>query len=135
MCSYEASSRRMTLVIHAEQTLDEVIGSNTLRPLANAPYRLPVFRLQLHGLDRSRPARCADWRDTETVGRTEGTHGRGAGIVRRAPADTAWAVGRSHRGEKRWENGAANRHSWAGGRLDGWASQLRGGTSNVHRPC
>src|SRR6266446_6771352 len=37
MCSYEASSRRMTLVIHAEQTLDEVIGSNTLRPLANAP--------------------------------------------------------------------------------------------------
>src|SRR5271165_7386489 len=82
------SSRGMTLVIHAKHTLNEVIGSNTLRPLANAPDRLLVFRLQLHGLDRSRPARCADWRDAATLTRTEGTDGRGADIVRRNPADS-----------------------------------------------
>src|SRR5260370_37847486 len=128
------SSRRIILVIHGEQTLNEAIGPNTLRPLANASYRLLVFRLQLHGLDRSRPARCADWRDAETLGRAEGIHGRGADIVRRDPADSTWAVGRSHRSEKRWNNGADNRHSRVGDGLGFWTARLRGGTINGHRP-
>src|SRR5580704_775227 len=124
----------MTLVRHAQPTLHEVIGSNPLRPLANAPDRLLVFRLQLHGLDRARPARRADWRDTETLTRTEGTHGRGADIVRRHPADSTWALGRSHRSEKLWDNGADNRHCRARGGLEFWTAQLRSGTINGRSP-
>ena len=124
----------MTLVIHAKNTLNEVIGFNALRPLANAPDRLPVFRLQFHGLDRSRPARCA-------IGETLKLSPEQKGLMVAVPI-LSGAILRILLGLLVDRIGAKNagimaennRHNRTGGGLDFRTAQLRGGTINGRRP-